>query len=74
MVLFREIHVFLQFNWIAQFLTKKAYLHIDKPKLLEFSLQKLTQLSQGYKVVDGPASNIDGFSSERYMLLFNSAE
>jgi hypothetical protein len=61
MVYFGEIHVFLQLNRIDLFGTKRANLHLEKPKLQGVFLSNQTQFSQGNNVLDAPTSNIDGF-------------
>jgi hypothetical protein len=39
-----------------------------------YSFQKLTQFTQGNKVIDATASNTDSFSFEGYMSFFNRDE
>jgi hypothetical protein len=59
-----EIRLFCQLSWICLFWTKKACLHLKKPKLQEVFLPKLTQFSQGNNVLVTPASKKDGFPSK----------
>ena len=59
-VFFREIHVFLQLNDIGLLETNRAYLHLEKAKLQEVYVPKLTHFSQGNYVLDPPACNTDG--------------
>jgi hypothetical protein len=63
MVVFGELHVFLQ-------LSEYAYLEQNEPFSTwntiicrKYSYQKLTQFSQGNHVLDAHASNTDGFLS-----------
>jgi hypothetical protein len=42
-------------------LEKREYLHLETPNLQEGFLAKITQLLQGNKVLEAPASNTDGF-------------
>jgi hypothetical protein len=51
-------------------LRKRAYLHLEIPKLQKVFLSKLTQFSKGKNMVDAPASNTDGFF-ERFMCFFS---
>jgi hypothetical protein len=61
MVFFWEEHVLFHISWIGIFVTKRNYIHFEKPKLQEVFLSKLAQFSQGNHVLDGPVSNADGF-------------
>jgi hypothetical protein len=63
-VFFREIHVFLQLNWIDLFGTQRDYLHLENRKMQKYAFQKLIQFSQGNTVLDAPTSNADGFVSK----------
>jgi hypothetical protein len=59
-VFFQEIHVFLQVNSIGLLVTKGAYLHLEKAKLQEVYVPKLTHFSQGTHVLDTAACNTFG--------------
>jgi hypothetical protein len=59
-VFFREIHVFLQLNSIGLVETNRAYLHVEKAKLQEVSVPKLTHFLQGNHVLDTAACYTDG--------------
>jgi hypothetical protein len=53
--------MFLPLSWIGLFGTKRAFLYLETPTLRKYSFQKLTQFSQGNKVLDASPSNIDDF-------------
>jgi hypothetical protein len=61
MVFFQEIHMFLQLSWIGLFGTKCVFLPLQILIGRQYSFQKLTQLSQGNKVLYALSSNIDAF-------------
>jgi hypothetical protein len=61
MVFLGEIHVFLQLSRIGLFGAKRAYLHLETPKLEEVFLPKLTQFSLRNNVLDVAAYIIHGF-------------
>jgi hypothetical protein len=64
--------VFPELSLICLFETQRAYLHLEKPKLLEVFISK-TQFSEGNNLLDAAASNTD-FFLERFICFFNSAE
>jgi hypothetical protein len=68
-VLFAEIYVFLQHDWIGLLGGKRLYLHIATPKLLKVFLWKVTEFSQGKNVLDAAASNIDGLFGDTHLFL-----
>jgi hypothetical protein len=72
-VVFGELHVFLQLNWMGLFGTKWASSTLKTMNHRKYYFPKLTQYSQGNNVLDTAASNIDGFL-EQCMCFFNSAE
>jgi hypothetical protein len=53
--------------------SKQTNLHLETPTLLEQFTQNLTQFSQGNKLLDVRASNLDSFLS-RDTFIFDSAE
>jgi hypothetical protein len=61
MVFFQKIHMFLQLSCRALFGIKTAYLHIEKPKLQDIFLSKLTQFTQGNNVLEAAAYDTNGF-------------
>jgi hypothetical protein len=60
MVLFGEIHVFLQLSWFLLFGANRVYFPLEIPACRKYSFEKLTQFSQGNHVLDAPASNPNG--------------
>jgi hypothetical protein len=54
---------------IVLFGTKRAYLHLEKPKLHLYSYQELTQFSQGNNVLDASVSNTTCFFLEIHVYL-----
>jgi hypothetical protein len=63
MVIFWEIHVFLQVSWIGLFGAKRAYLQLETflSSCRKYFFQKLSQFTQGKNVLDVPAFTTDGF-------------
>jgi hypothetical protein len=59
-VVFQEIHVFLQLNSIGLLETNRAYLHLEKAKLQDVYVPKPTHFSQGNHVFHTAACNTDG--------------
>jgi hypothetical protein len=56
MVVFGEIHLFLQCNWIGLFGGNRAYLHLQHFSFRKYSFQKLTEFSKGNNVLASHAS------------------
>jgi hypothetical protein len=56
-----EIHVFHSLGWIGLLGTRWVFLHFENYVFQKYSFLKLTQFSQGKKILDPAASNIDGF-------------
>jgi hypothetical protein len=60
-VLLHKINVFLHFIWRGYFSWSEWFSHFKTLSDHKYSFHKLTQFSQGNKVLEPPASNIDGF-------------
>jgi hypothetical protein len=52
-----ELHVFFQLSSIGLFGTKRAYLHLEKPKLQEIFLSETNSLLTGNNVLEAAAYN-----------------
>jgi hypothetical protein len=69
MVFFGKTHVFLHLSSIGQFDQKEPFPTLKTMICKKNSIQKLTQFSQGNNVLDGAASNTDGFWGETHVFL-----
>jgi hypothetical protein len=69
-----QIHVFHQLSWTGLFGTKKAYLHLEKPKLHELSPSKTNSILPGKQCARCSYFSHQWFSFKRYKYFFNSAQ
>jgi hypothetical protein len=58
---FREIRMLLQFMQIGYLEQNECFYPLKTLISKQYSFQKLTEFSQGNKVLDAPNSNIDAF-------------
>jgi hypothetical protein len=72
MVFFGEIHGLLKISCIYLFGTKRAYVHLETPKLQEVFLSKTNSILTGKKCARFCDFKQRWFSLERYMCFFNS--
>jgi hypothetical protein len=61
MYFFEEIHVVLQLRKIFLFTTRKPIYSLKNLASRRYSFQKVTEFSQGNKVLYAEAYNIDGY-------------
>jgi len=63
MIFLQEIYVFIPPSWKGLFGANRAYLQLERPKLQEVFLEKLSQFSLSHNALDAHASHTDGFLS-----------
>jgi hypothetical protein len=70
---FGDSHVVIQLSLIGLFGIKRAYLHLEKPKLQELFLSKINSIFTGKQYARCSFFYHRWFSFERYMCFFNLA-